>query len=126
MSFLPLLQALRDVARDAEDRAEAVDVALNTRIAELEDAKARLIEKDSMVRSTMHSLIALIILRGQVGCYSILYTLPFASTCRPTAASGDSTGGNEHRVAAPSPAGQGVAAAGGAEQTLDPLLQAWC
>lgn len=47
--LLSFHQALRDVSRDAEDRAEAVDVALNTRIAELEDAKARLIEKDSMV-----------------------------------------------------------------------------
>lgn len=44
-----LKQALRDVARDAEDTAEAVDVALNTRIAEMNEAKARLTEKDGMV-----------------------------------------------------------------------------
>ncbi|XP_063859081.1 tektin-4-like [Scylla paramamosain] len=43
-------QALRDVARDAEDTAEAVDVALNIRIAELNEAKARLTEKDGMLR----------------------------------------------------------------------------
>ncbi|XP_045132773.1 tektin-4-like isoform X2 [Portunus trituberculatus] len=43
-------QALRDVARDAEDTAEAVDVALNIRIAELNEAKGRLTEKDGMLR----------------------------------------------------------------------------
>lgn len=59
MSVLLIIQALRDVARDAEDRAEAVDVALNTRISELEDAKALLIEKDSMVStaSDIHILL---------------------------------------------------------------------
>lgn len=45
----PPSQALRDVARDAEVAAEATDVALNTRVAQLEEAKADLVEKDSMV-----------------------------------------------------------------------------
>ncbi|XP_068206548.1 tektin-4-like [Palaemon carinicauda] len=43
-------QALREVARDVEATGEATDVALNTRIMELEDAKAKLIIKDSMLR----------------------------------------------------------------------------
>ena len=34
------------MARDAEDKAEGVDVALNTRIAQMNEAKARLTEKD--------------------------------------------------------------------------------
>ncbi|XP_042240604.1 tektin-4-like [Homarus americanus] len=43
-------QALHAVARDAEDAAEATDVAFNTRIRELEDAKAKLTDKDAMLR----------------------------------------------------------------------------
>ncbi|XP_071550321.1 tektin-4-like [Panulirus ornatus] len=43
-------QALREVARDAQASGEASDVALNTRIVELEDAKASLIEKDGTLR----------------------------------------------------------------------------
>ncbi|XP_069183239.1 tektin-4 isoform X2 [Procambarus clarkii] len=43
-------QALQDVARDVEAAAEASDVALNTRIRELEDAKSKLVDKDAMLR----------------------------------------------------------------------------
>ncbi|XP_069956781.1 tektin-4-like [Cherax quadricarinatus] len=43
-------QALQDVARDVEASAEASDVALNTRIMELQDAKIKLLDKDAMLR----------------------------------------------------------------------------
>ncbi|XP_069981179.1 tektin-4 [Penaeus vannamei] len=43
-------QALREVARDSEAAAEATDVAFNTRLRELEEAKAKLVTKDGMLR----------------------------------------------------------------------------
>lgn len=65
VAFFP--QALREVARDVQASGETADVALNTRIVELEDARARLIDKDGTVRPGCHLLHeAAVVIMGNI------------------------------------------------------------